>query len=368
MPNPPRLCAPAGTSLAPVPAAPRAFSRSLEGAPPHPGARGPSLPSPAPQPRGSLAPRGTHPPRGGGRPPRPQHGALNFDSLELGSFTRPPPRPPPPRGAPPSLPPSSRLLPRCGRAATVPGTDAAARDSPRALPLGPNGGVGQGGPAAEALPGGPGGFPRPRTREAARAAPSGEEAGAGPAGGAEGRGPGADARGQQPSSLPPGASGTPPRARDSAGPPLGLWVALVRTPVWGETTGNGRRSQPQRPRCAPTIPAAELAVQEPSGGSRGGPGCPDRPASGSLPETRLRAHRGRPSRHPGAPGVPGRRRPASGSGSRLPFRASPQVGRPLAPLPGRPGTPSKLPAVCFNGSANSFVFSLNDFEEAPFQA
>lgn len=299
MPNPPRLCAPAGTSLAPVPAAPRAFSRSLEGAPPHPGARGPSLPSPAPQPRGSLAPRGTHPPPRGRAPTPPP---TRSPQLRLpGAGVPHPPSPSPPRGAPPS----SRLLPRCGRAATVPGTAAAARYSPRALPLGPNGGVGQGGPAAEALPGGPGGFPRPRTREAARAAPSGEEAGAGPPGGAEGRGPGADARGQQPSSLPPGASGTPPRARDSAGPPLGLWVALVRTPVWGETTGNGRRSQPQRPRCAPTIPAAELAVQEPSGGSRGGPGCPNRPASGSLPETRLRAQRGRSSRHPGAPGVPG---------------------------------------------------------------
>ena len=299
--NPPRLCALAGTSPAPVPAAPRAFSRSLEG------------PRPAPaRPRGSPPPRGAHPlpPSGEGAHPLPP-----VDSPGGGLW-------PSPRGSPP-----------CRRSGLSSGSGAVACRR-----------RGQWRASRGGLSGRPGSFPRPRPRgrEVLRAAGSG-------------RTPGGSSRPRSPPRAPSGRAarrGTPPTARGSAGL-LAAFGSPVQSSVGEETTGNDRPSQPARHRRppAPAIPAAQLAAREPSGR---GLGCPGRRASGSLLETPLLGPRRRP--------VPGRRccrRPG-----RPPFcPASPYVGRsPRAPRSGKPGTfgNSQDPAAfCFHGSGvseNAFVF------------
>lgn len=119
--NPPWLCARAGTSPASVPAAPGAFSRSLEG--PHPGAQGPFPPHPPPPPAEGLpSSPGTHSApitavgssSPGGRaltPPSKRRHPLQLPRV----WGIPSRAPPPPRGAPPAR----RLLPHCERAARV---------------------------------------------------------------------------------------------------------------------------------------------------------------------------------------------------------------------------------------------------------
>lgn len=180
--------------------------------------------------------------------PRSPQLQLNFSSFEGG---RPSPAPAP---AVP-LPPAASFL-CCGCATGVLGVRRRVRP-PGAPLLGPDGGGGRGGR--------PRCFPCLAISEARRAARSGRRRAQAPpeALGAAGRGrtPGGSSRPRSPPWAPVGRAvlpGTPPTAPSSAaGPSRGLWLALVITLVWGETTGNGRGSQSEQPRPVSAVPAAE---------------------------------------------------------------------------------------------------------------
>lgn len=149
-----------------------------------------------------------------------------------------------------------------------------------------------------------------------------------PRAGGRGRTPGGSSRPLSPLQAPVGRAarpGTPPTAPGSAaGPPRGLWVALVISLVRGETTGNGRGSQAERSRPVSAVPTAERVA---------------RVARAAVPLSRL-ARVGVSSRN---------RRPAPGRGrTRRPgrppaFRAFPEVGPCPRSSPENPGRSGNCP-------------------------